>query len=71
MSAAAELGTVDIGGLRIAYRRVGEAPPLVLLHGWPSDGREWRRQLEGISNVLTVVACVALAHNNALRYHAL
>jgi pimeloyl-ACP methyl ester carboxylesterase len=26
------------------------------LHGWPSDGREWRRQLEGLPDEFTVVA---------------
>jgi len=47
---------IDVGGLRIAYRRAGGGPPLVLLHGGPTDGREWRRQLEGLSDEFTVVA---------------
>lgn len=47
---------VDVGGHRIAYERKGDGPPLVLLHGWPMDGREWRRQLEGLSDEFTVVA---------------
>jgi pimeloyl-ACP methyl ester carboxylesterase len=47
---------VDVGGLRIAYRRAGEGPPLVLLHGGLSDGREWRRQLDGLSDELSVIA---------------
>jgi pimeloyl-ACP methyl ester carboxylesterase len=51
-----ELDTVEIGGLRIAYRRAGEGQPLVLLHGWPADSREWRRQVEGLSDEFTVVA---------------
>jgi pimeloyl-ACP methyl ester carboxylesterase len=47
---------VEINGLRIAYRRQGSGPPLVLLHGGPTDGREWRRQLQDLSDEFTVVA---------------
>ena len=47
---------VEVGGHRIASERKGDGPPLVLLHGWPIDGREWRRQLEGLSDEFTVVA---------------
>ena len=47
---------VEVGGHRIAYERKGEGPPLVLLHGWPMDGREWRRQIDGLSDEFTVVA---------------
>ena len=41
--------------MRIAYRRSGSGPPLVLAHGGASDGREWRPQLEGLGDVATVV----------------
>ena len=47
---------VDIEGLRIAYQRAGKGPPLVLLHGWPCNSREWRRQIEDLSGEFTVVA---------------
>jgi pimeloyl-ACP methyl ester carboxylesterase len=43
-----DMDHVDVGGHRIAYRERGEGPPLVLLHGWPLDIREWRRQLAPI-----------------------
>jgi pimeloyl-ACP methyl ester carboxylesterase len=48
--------TVDVEGLAIAFERVGRGPPLVLLHGGLSDHREWRRQLEDLSDARTVVA---------------
>ena len=48
--------TVEVGGHRIAYQRKGEGPPLVLLHGWPLASREWRRQIDGLSDEFTVVA---------------
>lgn len=44
------------GGHRIAYHRQGQGPPLVLLHGWPLNNREWARQLEGLADEFTVVA---------------
>ncbi|MBW3627573.1 MAG: alpha/beta hydrolase [Actinobacteria bacterium] len=44
------MDTVSVGGRTIAYRRAGEGPPLVLLHGAWSDSREWRAQLEGLSD---------------------
>ncbi len=47
---------VEVEGLSIAYRRAGVGPPLVLLHGGPSDSREWRHQLEGLSDDFMVVA---------------
>ena len=47
---------IEVGGPRIAYRRAGVGPPLVLLHGGPSDSREWRRQLDGLADDFTVVA---------------
>ncbi len=49
-------GEVEVGGHRIAYRERGAGPPLVLLHGWPLDSREWWRQLEGLSDDFRVVA---------------
>jgi pimeloyl-ACP methyl ester carboxylesterase len=45
-----------IGSLNIAFERQGEGPPLVLLHGGVSDSREWRRQLDDLSDAYTVVA---------------
>jgi pimeloyl-ACP methyl ester carboxylesterase len=47
---------ITVEGLRIAYRRVGEGPPLLLLHGFVGDSREWRREIEDLSDEFTVVA---------------
>ncbi len=47
---------IEVQGLRIAYRRAGEGPPLVLVHGLSLDSREWRRQLDELSDEFTVVA---------------
>jgi pimeloyl-ACP methyl ester carboxylesterase len=59
-STSAYRGRVDqleVEGLRIAYERVGEGPPLLLLHGFVGDGEgTWRRQLDELSDEFTVVA---------------
>jgi pimeloyl-ACP methyl ester carboxylesterase len=47
---------VSIDGLKIAYRAAGSGRPLVLLHGGLSDGREWRRQIDALSDRYLVVA---------------
>jgi pimeloyl-ACP methyl ester carboxylesterase len=48
---------IEVDGLRVAFQRVGEGPPLVLLHGYLGDGpTTWRRQIEGLSDEYTVVA---------------
>ncbi len=47
---------VQVEGLRIAYERRGKGPPLVLLHGYVGDSREWRRQIDELSDAFTVVA---------------
>jgi len=56
MRAGEELvGQVEVGGLRIAYRREGAGPPVVFLHGFFGDHRVWRRQFE-LADEYTVVA---------------
>jgi pimeloyl-ACP methyl ester carboxylesterase len=47
---------VQVADLRIAYRKDGDGPPIVLLHGGMEDSRSWMRQLGGLSNEFTVLA---------------
>jgi pimeloyl-ACP methyl ester carboxylesterase len=49
--------TITIDDHRIAYQRVGDGPPLVLLHGYVGDGRTaWRPQLDALADELTLIA---------------
>jgi pimeloyl-ACP methyl ester carboxylesterase len=48
--------SVEVGGRAIAFERRGHGPPLVLVHGALSDSRDWRCQLDGLSDEFTVVA---------------
>jgi pimeloyl-ACP methyl ester carboxylesterase len=52
----AAMPVVRAHGLDIAYERVGEGPPLVLVHGAAEDGRTWQPQLAGLADDFTVVA---------------
>jgi pimeloyl-ACP methyl ester carboxylesterase len=47
---------LEIDGLRIAYQRQGDGPPLLLLHGFVGDSREWAPEIDGLSDLFTVVA---------------
>jgi pimeloyl-ACP methyl ester carboxylesterase len=47
---------IRTNGLEIAYERVGEGPPLVLVHGAALDSRMWRPQLAALADEFTVVA---------------
>jgi pimeloyl-ACP methyl ester carboxylesterase len=33
---------VEAAGLRVAYRELGDGPPVLLLHGWPTSSYLWR-----------------------------
>jgi pimeloyl-ACP methyl ester carboxylesterase len=43
-------------GVKIAYGRVGDGPPLVFVHGAAEDGRVWQPQLAALADEFTVVA---------------
>ena len=43
-------------GLEIAYERLGQGPPLVLVHGAAEDSRVWQPQLAPLADEFTVVA---------------
>ena len=47
---------VEADGLKIAYERVGEGPPLVFVHGAAEDSRTWQPQFAGLADQFTVVA---------------
>ena len=48
--------SVDVDGLRIGYRRQGRGDPLLFIHGGFSHSREWRYQLDGLSDDFDVIA---------------
>lgn len=57
---------VEVEGLRIAFRRRGDGPPLVLLHGgFGFDGRQWQPQLDHLADEFTVVAWDSPGHGQS------
>jgi len=53
---AHDASVVEVRGRRLAYRRAGAGPPLLLLHGGWSDGRAWQPQLDSLSDEFDVIA---------------
>jgi pimeloyl-ACP methyl ester carboxylesterase len=48
---------VTVGdGVRIHYRRQGQGPGMVLLHGYPQTGHMWRKVMPALAERFTVVA---------------
>ena len=45
-----------IDGFRLAYTREGSGAPVMLLHGWPGDHRDWRQVAELLGDSVEVVA---------------
>ncbi len=45
-----------VNGIRMHYRRAGEGPPLVLLHGWPQTSYCWHRVWDELAREFTVIA---------------
>ena len=43
-------------GVRIHYRRMGQGPAMVLLHGFPQTGHMWRKVMPALAERFTVVA---------------
>ena len=52
----ADMLRARIKSLSVAYQRAGRGPVLVFLHGFLSDSRAWRPQLEDLSTQFTVIA---------------
>ncbi len=51
-----DLRRLLVGDRTVAYRRAGEGPPVVLLHGFTQDSRIWRPQLEGLADRFDMIA---------------
>ena len=50
------MDAVDVAGLRIAYRREGDGPELLLMHGALEDSRAWGPGLAGLADHADTIA---------------
>ena len=46
----------EVNGIRLFYRRAGEGPPVVLLHGFPETCHAWRKVMPLLAERHTVIA---------------
>lgn len=51
-----EAAVATVNGIRMHYRRAGDGPPVVLLHGWPQTWFCWRHVIEPLAERHTVIA---------------
>ena len=53
-----KFGTVEVEGLKIAYREAGDpkAPKLVLLHGFPASSHQYRNLVPALADRFHVIA---------------
>ncbi len=48
--------SVELSGGKIAYRKAGNGPPMLLLHGWGSSSRYWQGTLAALGTTRTLYA---------------
>ncbi len=46
----------EVNGIRLFYRRAGEGPPVVLIHGFPETSYAWRKVIPVLAQRYTVIA---------------
>jgi haloalkane dehalogenase len=51
----AEVHYADVGTAEIAYRRFGDGPSLLLIHGWPLSGLTWRHCIPRLAREYTCI----------------
>ncbi|HUA48893.1 MAG TPA: alpha/beta fold hydrolase [Solirubrobacteraceae bacterium] len=62
-----ELRHVTIHGHRVAYRRAGQGPPIILIHGITASSEIWGPVWEGLARHHTVLAPDLLGHGESAK----
>jgi pimeloyl-ACP methyl ester carboxylesterase len=60
-----ENGYAEINGTKLFYEITGEGTPLVFLHGWTCDHRNWNSQVEYFSKKYKVITYDARGHGKS------
>ncbi|HWI73887.1 MAG TPA: alpha/beta fold hydrolase [Baekduia sp.] len=58
---------IELHGHPVTYRRVGEGPAVLLIHGITSSSRTWRDVMPGLAENYTVVAPDLLGHGRSAK----
>jgi pimeloyl-ACP methyl ester carboxylesterase len=56
MKRAPDLRQLEIDDLTVAYRELGDGPPVLLVHGWPTSSHLWRNIMPSIARHNRVIA---------------
>jgi haloalkane dehalogenase len=56
MTTTTALKELRAGDLTLAYRELGEGPPVLLLHGWPTSSALWRDVMPSLARTNRVLA---------------
>jgi len=56
---------LTVNGFSMAYSDAGQGTPLLLVHGFPLNGRLWHPQLDGLSDVARVIAPDLRGHGDS------
>jgi len=59
--------TVELHGQPVTFRRMGEGPPVLLIHGITSSSRTWRQVMEPLAEHHTVIAPDLLGHGRSAK----
>ena len=58
---------IELHGHPVTYRRMGEGPPIVLIHGITSSSRTWRSVMPALAEHYTVIAPDLLGHGRSAK----
>ena len=53
---ATAIQTLQVDGIRLAYRELGDGPAVLMLHGWPTSSFLWRAVMAPTARVNRVIA---------------
>src|SRR5919112_4396099 len=56
---------VDLHGHRVYYRRAGQGPPVVLIHGMVNSSRHWEGVARRLASDYTVIAPDLIGHGDS------
>lgn len=65
----ADRETIEIHGQPVTFHRMGEGPPLLLVHGITSSSRTWKSVMPRLAERHTVIAPDLLGHGRSAKPH--
>jgi pimeloyl-ACP methyl ester carboxylesterase len=57
--------SIQVNGINVEYQLYGEGPPLLLIHGLGSSGRDWEMQIDAFSEHFQVIVYDVRGHGKS------